>query len=154
MKSTILTLLFTLSTSIHAIAEDHVAAQRQYAHDAALVLLLRAEPVGEQTRFKIVEFWKRKAPDADISRYFSDGYLPFLFPRAVMAGQLSVAYYFLPTSGWGDNSRFMFGVGFIDGKITFNQFHESKPKQEFTVAEFKQFLANAKEPKLFICPAK
>ena len=154
MKAVSLAAVLMFALDISSLANDPAAEYQQFAHDAALVILVKAEPAGEVTRFKIVEFWKRKASDEEIVHYFPDSYLPIEQRHPMAPGSLLVVYYYLPSSKWADNSRFMMGPGFIDGKVTFNEFHESKPKQVFTIKEFKQLLANDQEPRAFRCPAK
>jgi hypothetical protein len=154
MKTVFLVAVLMFALDISSLANDPAAEERQFAHDAALVILVKAEPAGEATHFKIVEFWKRKASDEEIVRYFANGYLPIEQRHPIAPGALQVVYYYLPSSRWGDNSRFMMGPSFIDGKVTYNEFHESKRKRVFSIQEFKQLLANDQEPRVFLCPAK
>jgi hypothetical protein len=128
---------------------DPVIRLRSRAEAAALVLLVEAEPNGNQTRFKIAEYWKRKAPEDTITKYFGDSYLPFVFPSRLQAGQRILAFYFLPSHTWGSPTDSPLAAGLLNGKFTFNQSHQTKPAQEYSAAELRRLLSNDKEPFVF-----
>src|SRR4051812_34601118 len=104
MKHIIQTLLFAalfVATTL-AVDDPEIVKLRQYAESAAIVAPVSTEPRGDHTRFKIVEFWKRQAGGADLTKYFADGYLPVKFPGELHVGQQIIVFYNLPTSDWQD----------------------------------------------------
>ncbi len=125
---------------------DYVVRFRSRAQAAAVVVLVETEPVGDRTRLKIVEYWKRKVPESTLSQHFGNGYLPYIFPSNLSAGQQILAFYYLPAHKWDSQDDIPLGPVIRDGKFDFSWSPTTKHPAVYSVEAFKKLLANDKEP--------
>jgi len=132
---------------------DYVVRIRNLAQSAAVVVLVETEPVGDRTRLKIVEYWKRKIPESTIAQHFGSGYLPYIYPGNLHAGQQILAFYFLPADKWDSQDDLPLGPVIRDGKFDLSS-PKTKHPAVYSVEAFRKLLANDKEPIVFPEPPR